>query len=195
MDHKRRKKKMRAGEIPSTQVTEQVSYTVSENTVYSITPCEKMSIEVSVDELDISGLSVGQNVTVTLDALPGQSLEGTISKINTEGTYDSGNTKYAVTVTVDRNDEMLTGMNAGIRIDKGEPVDCLTVPASALVDKGGKTYVYTSYNEKDDTLGGLKEIETGLSDGTEVEITSGLAEGDKIYYRYADSIEYTFSRR
>ncbi|MBR5937490.1 MAG: HlyD family efflux transporter periplasmic adaptor subunit [Clostridiales bacterium] len=183
------------GSEGTTQETKsQTSYSISESQIYSLAPHDTMSIEVSVDELDIRGLSEGQKVTVTLDALPGQSFDGTIDSIGIEGTYDTGNTKFTVTVSVPRTEQMLSGMNAGIRVELGTPTNCVTVPVSALIEKNGKTYVYTIYDEEDDKLDGLTEITTGLSDGTNVEILSGVSEGSKVYYRYADSIEYAFVR-
>ncbi|MBR5975960.1 MAG: HlyD family efflux transporter periplasmic adaptor subunit [Clostridiales bacterium] len=167
-------------------------YTISESEICQISPRETMSIEISVDELDIRGLAVGQKVTITLDAIAGQSFDGEITEIGSEGTYDTGNTKYAVTISVPRTEQMWSGMNAGIRVELGEATSSLTVPVAALLEKDGKTYVYTIYNEEKDTLDGLTEVTTGLSDGTDVEIVSGLSEDAKIYYRYADSLEYTF---
>ena len=171
---------------------EDTTYKVSENTLFSIRSQNKMTIEISVDELDIRDLKIGQKVTITLDALSGQSFKGEIVSIGSEGTYDDGNTKYAVSVSVDRTEQMLSGMNAGISIDMTDSTECLTVPVAALVEKNGKTYVYTSYNEKKDLLGDLKEVATGRSNGTDVEILSGLNSGEKVYYRYADNINYTF---
>ena len=76
----------------------------------------------------------------------------------------------------------------------GKQDDCLTIPVAALLEKDGKTYVYTLYDAEKDLIDGLVEVTTGLSDGTNVQILSGLTEGQKIYYRYADSIEYTYVR-
>lgn len=177
--------------VPQT-VQEDTSYKVTENTLFSIRSQDKMTIGISVDELDIRDLKAGQEVTITLDALSGQSFKGEIVSIGSEGTYDEGNTKYTVSVSVDRTEQMLSGMNAGISIDMTDNTECLTVPVAALVEKNGKTYVYTSYNEKKDLLGDLKEVTTGRSNGTDVEILTGLSGGEKVYYRYADSIEYTF---
>ena len=82
----------------------------------------------------------------------------------------------------------------GRKIDTGDSTEYLTVPAAALIDEGGKTYVYTGYDEEKDELLGLTEITTGLSDGENVEILSGISAGDKVCYRYADTIEYSFMR-
>ena len=172
---------------------EDTTYKVSENTIFSIRSQNKMTIDISVDELDIRDLKIGQEVTISLDALSGQSFKGEIVSISSTGTYeDEGNTKYTVSVSVDRTEQMLSGMNAGISIDMSGTDECLTVPVAALVEKNGKTYVYTSYNEKKDELGDLKEVTTGRSNGTDVEILSGLNSGEKVYYKFADSIEYTF---
>lgn len=53
-------------------------------------------------------------------------------------------------------------------------------------------YVYTAYDEREDSLSGLVEVETGVSDGEVVEILSGLSLGDSFYYRYADTVTYSF---
>ena len=171
------------------------AYSVEETEIYKILPTESMSIDISVDELDIINIKKGQDATVSLDALPGQSFEGKVTEIANEGTYDSGNTKYTVTVLIDRTEQMYSGMNAGIRIETEDPAEYLTVPVAAISDEGGKTYVYTSYDEENDVLTGLTEVETGRSDGEDVEIVSGIKSGDKVCYRYADTIEYNFVRK
>ena len=182
-----------AGNVPETEeISVPSSYTLDESGIYSIVPHDTVSVEISVDELDIRSLAVGQDVTVSLDALPGQSFEGRIVSIGSDGTYDSGNTKYPVTVSLSRTEQMYSGMNAGISVLVSETENCLTVPAAALVEQGGRTYVYTSYLDEEDELGGLTEIRTGLSDGNDVQVLSGLSEGDTVYYRYADSLVYTF---
>ena len=130
-----------------------------------------------------------------MDALPGQSFDGRIVSIDSEGTYDSGNTKYTVSIELDRTEQMYQGMNAGIKIARSDDSEYLTVPVAALIDEGGMTYVYTGYDEETDELTGLTEVTTGLSDGENVEIVSGINSGDKVCYRYADTIEYNFTRK
>ena len=171
------------------------TYTVDESAIYRLTPRNTMTVEISVDELDINSLRIGQQAEVTLDALPGQSFEGQIVSLDADGSYEEGNTKYKVTVSVPRSEQMLSGMNAGIKVSLGDAKECLGIPEAALIEKSGKTYVYTLYDESKDLLGGLIQVETGLSDGTNVQIVSGLEAGQSVFYRYADSIEYSFVRR
>ena len=151
-------------------------------------------MQIQVDELDIRTLETGMEATVTLDALPGSSFTGAVTSINPYGENSGGNTKYTVTVTLPRDEKMRSGMNASVKITTGVSGTVPTVPAAAVVFDAGKSWLYTGYNEKTDTLTDPVEIQTGLSDGSLVELLSGLSEGSNFYYRYADSIEYSFVR-
>ena len=170
------------------------SYDTTKKDAAVITADEEMTVQIQVDELDIRTLETGMEATVTLDALPGSSFTGTITSINPYGENSGGNTKYTVTVTLPRDEKMLSGMNASVKITTGVSGTVPTVPAAAVVFDAGKSWLYTGYNEKTDTLTGPVEIQTGLSDGSLVELLSGLSEGSSFYYRYADSIEYSFVR-
>lgn len=170
------------------------SYDTTKKDAAVITADEEMTVQIQVDELDIRTLETGMEATVTLDALPGSSFTGTITSINPYGENSGGNTKYTVTVTLPRDEKMLSGMNASVKITTGVSGTVPTVPAAAVVFDAGKSWLYTGYNEKTDTLTDPVEIQTGLSDGSLVELLSGLSEGSSFYYRYADSIEYSFVR-
>lgn len=170
------------------------SYDTTKKDAAVITADEEMTVQIQVDELDIRTLETGMEATVTLDALPGSSFTGAITAINPYGENSGGNTKYTVTVTLPRDEKMLPGMNASVKITTGVSGTVPTVPAAAVVFDAGKSWLYTGYNEKTDTLTDPVEIQTGLSDGCLVELLSGLSEGSSFYYRYADSIEYSFVR-
>lgn len=170
------------------------SYDTAKKDAAVITADEEMTVQIQVDELDIRTLETGMAATVTLDALPGSSFTGAITAINPYGENSGGNTKYTVTVTLPRDEKMRSGMNASVKITTGVSGTVPTVPAAAVVFDAGKSWLYTGYNEKTDTLTDPVEIQTGLSDGSLVELLSGLSEGSSFYYRYADSIEYSFVR-
>lgn len=170
------------------------SYDTTKKDAAVITADKEMTVQIQVDELDIRTLETGMEATVTLDALPGSSFTGAITAINPYGENSGGNTKYTVTVTLPRDEKMRSGMNASVKITTGISGTVPTVPAAAVVFDAGKSWLYTGYNEKTDTLTDLVEIQTGLSDGSLVELLSGLSEGSSFYYRYADSIEYSFVR-
>lgn len=168
------------------------SYDITKKDAAVITADEEMTVQIQVDELDIRTLETGMEATVTLDALPGSSFTGAVTAINPYGENSGGNTKYTVTVTLPRDEKMRSGMNASVKITTGVSGTVPTVPAAAVVFDAGKSWLYTGYNEKTDTLTDPVEIQTGLSDGSLVELLSGLSEGSSFYYRYADSIEYSF---
>ena len=159
-----------------------------------ITADEEMTVQIQVDELDILTLQTGMAADVTLDALTGTGFTGTITSIDPYGANSGGNTKYTVTVTLPREENMLPGMNASVKITTAVSEPVRTVPAEAILFDSGKSWLYTGYNEKTDTLTDPVEIRTGRSDGAQVELLSGLEEGQSFYYRYADSIEYSFVR-
>lgn len=170
--------------------TSSSSSTESENndvTVLTISPDDTMTVSVSVDELDILSIAKGQEASVTVDALEGDPITGTVTGIDTTGSSSGGVTKYTVEVTVEKTDEMLANMNASVEIVISETDDSLVIPEAALQQDGASTYVYTAYDEESGTLSGEVEVTTGISDGTTVEIADGLSEGDVVYYSYTEA--------
>ena len=162
-------------------------YIMDETELCTLTDYDTAEITLTVDELDIARLSIGQAVTVTLDALPGQSFDGEITEIDPNGENSGGSTKYSVTVTLPRTEDMLTGMNA-------ENDGLLLIPLAAVQEDADGIYVCTGYDKNSNAVTAPVEITTGLSDGENVEVLSGLSEGDTVYYRYADTLEYSFVR-
>jgi len=167
------------------------TYGVSETTWLSITPQDEMTLTITVDEMDILSVEVGQEATVTLDAFPGQSFTGEVTSIDESGTNSGGSSKYTAEVTISREEGMLAGMNASAVITLETSEDVLSIPEAALVEQDNAVYVYTTYDESTDTLGGLTEVTTGISDGENVEILSGLEEGGEYYYSYLDVVNYS----
>ena len=158
-----------------------------EITVLTLSPEDTMTVSVTVDELDILSIQLGQAATVTVDALEGEPVTGIVTGIDTTGASAGGVTKYTVEVTLDKTEQMLSNMSASVEIVMERTDNCLTIPEAALQQKGPATYVYTSYDRESGALGGETEITTGVSDGTNVEITGGLSQGDTVYYRYAEA--------
>ena len=169
-------------------------YVMDETELCTLTDYETAEITLTVDELDIARLNIGQAVTVTLDALPGQSFDGEITEIDPNSENSGGSTKYSVTVTLPRTEDMLTGMNAAVRVQLAENADLLLIPLAAVQEDADGIYVCTGYDKNSNEATAPVEITTGLSDGENVEVLSGLSEGDTVYYRYADTLEYSFVR-
>ena len=156
-------------------------------TAFSLASGDSMTLSVNVDELDILSVSVGQKVELTLDAVEEKQFEGKITSIDKNGTSNGGVTKYPVEITVSKDDSMLSGMNVSATIVTEEKTDTLLVPAQAVQEEGNTSYVYTEKNNKTGELSGKTTVETGATDGTNIEITSGLSEGDEVYYQMIKS--------
>ena len=170
----------------SSGTTESSDYSLYETAAFSIASATEASVSINVDELDILSVKEGQTATVTLDALDGQEFEGTITEVSNEASSGNSSAKYPVTITFEKTEDMLIGMSASATIHVNEAEDAVLIPVDALQEKGSSTFVYTK-KDSDGNLSGEVEVETGISNGSQVEITSGLEEGDTVYYLKAES--------
>ena len=152
-------------------------------TVSAFTFCsdETMVLPINIDELDILDVEEGQEATVTFDAIEGKTFSGKITKVSAAATVSGGTAKYSAEIVLDTDDSMRLGMNGSAAVTVNSKEDILMVPLNALQESGGETFVYTQKGE-DGTLSGKKQVETGISNDENVEIISGLSEGEHIYY-------------
>ena len=160
------------------------TYTLEHLSIGSVTSQEHMSVEISVDELDISQLHSGQEAIVSVDALGGEQFPATLTRISSTGENEGGNTKFAVELTLEKSGEMLPGMTASVQLSLESHPDSLCVPAAAVSQLGSQSVVYTGYDEGSGTLTNPVVVTTGTSDGESVEILSGLEENQVFYYAY-----------
>lgn len=163
-------------------------YSLEDLTIASVTSQEHMTLEVTVDELDISQIYVGQEAQITVDALAGEQYAASVTKIAASGENAGGNSKFTVELTLEKSGQMLPGMNAAAAIPLETTANVLSVPVSALVEEGTKTILYTSYDGESGTLGSPVTVTTGVSDGEYVQILEGLTEGQTCYYAYYDTL-------
>ena len=155
-------------------------------TAFTISSDENMILSVNVDELDINSIALDQEAEVTFDAIEEGSFTGTITSIGSTANASGGVAKYAVSVSIPKDEQMKVGMNASAVITIENKENIITIPMNALQERGGSSFVYTS-QEEDGSLSGEVEVTTGLSDGSTVEITEGLSEGDTVYYQKTGS--------
>ncbi len=179
----------RAGTVQSAVDTDTLSLgsdPLQETVLVSLDPDETVSVTISVDETDILSLEVGQEVSVGVESIGDDSYTGTVSEIDTLGSSGI----YSVKVTLPKASGMLSGMTADVDVTIQGVENALLIPADAIRKTSATAYVYTAYDAETDTLGGMVEVTTGLTNGTYTEITSGLQEGDTVYY---SPKEQTFS--
>ena len=161
--------------------------------IASVTPQEKLTLEITVDELDIVHLEIGMDAEIKAAAVSGERYYGTISDISNTGTNNGGNSKFVVTVSFDRNDALLAGMTATASVTIDTVSSATVIPAAAITEQGTETVVYTGYDEESGEFISPVTVTTGASDGENVEILSGLESGDTYYYAYYDTLEISFT--
>ena len=110
-------------------------------------------------------------------------LSGTVTEIDKTAADGS----YTAVITLDKVEGMLPGMTAGVDIRIEGVDDALLIPAEALHQSSRGYYVYTEYDQDSGEYGGRVDVVPGLSNSSYVEIKSGLAEGDTVYYTESQS--------
>lgn len=134
-------------------------FDLTQSTILTVTPGETMTLDITVDELDIGSVNLGQEAEVAVAALNGSTVTGTVTGIGT-AVNSGGSSKFNVTITLPREENMLSGMSAQASLALDTVENILTVPAA---------------------------VTTGVSDGETVQILSGLEAGDRYYYSYYDA--------
>jgi HlyD family secretion protein len=141
----------------------------------------RMVVGTRVHESQISTVRVGQPVRVRVDAFPGQELRGKVTQVATvasqEDWFRSDVKVYPVTITLEETPLGLKpSMSAEVKIETGQKKGVLLVPATAVVRAGRAGFCFV---KTDDKLV-EREVTTGATDGTSIEVTAGLQRGDII---------------
>ncbi|MGN1168055.1 MAG: HlyD family efflux transporter periplasmic adaptor subunit [Lachnospiraceae bacterium] len=163
-------------------------YSIYETAAFSVASEDKVAISINVDEMDIISVKEGQSATITLDALEDEQFEGEITDVSSVASTSSSSVKYPVKIVMEKTENMLLGMSASATICVEEVENALWIPVNALQERGNHSFVYTE-KDSDGNLSGEVEVEIGLSNESQVEITSGLEEGDTVYYLKTGSSE------
>ena len=148
-----------------------------------------LEMSINVDELQISSISVGQQVQITADAVPDKTYVGTVTRVSMKGASNGGTTTYPVTIRIDDTDGLRPGMNANAEIVVAEAKNALVVPNAAVV-RGSYVLVTKdspSAANADTTMEAPEgfvyvPVKTGVSDDDYTQIVSGIQEGDTIGY-------------
>ncbi len=160
----------------------------SNSTLCIIYDLSYLQMTLNIDELDIDNVEVGQTVNITSDAKEGQTFTGVVTKVSVVGTTSGGTTTYPVTVRIDDTEGLRPGMNVDAEIVLTSADDVLAIPGTAV--NRGNTVLITSDSpsaanalEQEAPEGYVYvQVETGVSDDSYIEVTSGLQEGDTVAY-------------
>lgn len=174
--------------------------TEANKTLCTIYDLSYLTMTLSVDELDISDISVGQTVSITADAVEDQTYTGTVTKVSVAGTSTGSATTYPVTIRIDETDGLLPGMSVDATIELQHADNVLVIPAAAL-NRGNTVLVTkdspsaanadTSDSQPDtsqpdgrqpqgDQSAAPQPADAASGDYVSVQVTTGVSDGDYI---------------
>ena len=134
-----------------------------------------VNVVVEADASQVTALKVGDQATITSDALPGKSISGKITTISP--IVDARARTAEITITPSAPDSgFRDGMLAQVSLVTATHDGALAVPSAAIVQRNGQSVVYVVSNG----VAQPTPVQTGLTDGNSVEITSGLQAGQVI---------------
>ncbi|TSC78967.1 MAG: Uncharacterized protein G01um101433_27 [Parcubacteria group bacterium Gr01-1014_33] len=153
--------------------------------------------EISLNEIDVAKIKIGQKATLTFDAIPDLTITGQVAEVDAVGTVSQGVVTYTVKIGFDAQDDRVkTAMSVSAAIITEAKPDALLVANSAIKQEGGTHYVEVpdaaDKNAAADGKAGSvpltrsprhKTITIGLSNDTVTEIVSGLLEGTRVITR------------
>ncbi len=155
--------------------------------IATISDLEGMQVEIKVDEYTIKNVNIGDAVIIHVDALD-KDYEGTLVEVDKTATIEGGVSYFNAKVSFTPDDDVRSGMSVEVKVMRVNEPDSISVSQSSLQYNDDNTaYVYMK-----DENGELVKVDLtlGASDGTYVQVTEGLADGDVIYYPQSSLYPY-----
>ena len=175
------------GLVTSVEYDEDTATSATETQILTLYPQKQMTVTISIDETDILSLKEGQEAQITVSSVSDDAFTGSVTSISKVADTSTGVTRYSAEVTLDREEGMLVGMTADVDVRIEGTENALIIPVDALHQNSASYYVYTGYDEEQKRYTGRTDVTIGMQNDDYVEITSGLNEGDTVYYTEADS--------
>ena len=134
----------------------------------------------NVDETEVGKIAVGIPVKITLGALQDMSFNATLEYISPKSVENNGANQFEIkaAITVPDSVTIRSGYSANAEMELQRANDVLSIPESALEFKGDSTFVFLLTDSVSGQKFERKSVITGVSDGINVEIKSGLKENE-----------------
>ncbi len=143
--------------------------------VFGIKNSDSVDVEINVTESVIGSLSVGTSATIDIKSAKIEGADGVVSALGEAKNDATG--MYPVKVSINNADgKIKIGMMADVSLVTDKVDGVLTISQNSVLKSGDKEYVYVADGKK----AVKKDIETGITDGKNVEVLSGISEGDKV---------------
>jgi RND family efflux transporter MFP subunit len=166
-----------AGRILSVSANsgDQVSANAAVVTMADLT---KLEVQTTVGQADVVLVQPGQAVSLTLDARPGETFSGKVARVVPQRASTSGAVTYNVFVTLNKPPAgLLPGMTADADIIVEERTDVLTLPRRSIRARANAT-IPLPILQAGETI--TRNVKIGLVGDLNVEILSGLQEGERV---------------
>lgn len=150
---------------------------VSSGTALATLLSKQRLAEISLNEVDVAKVKIGQKATLTFDALENFELTGQVIDIDSIGTVSSGVVSYNVKIGFDAQDERIKpGMSVSAVIITEVKPDVLLVPNSAVKTQGSQAYVEILENGKPQS----QSVELGEANDTLTEVSGNIQAGKEV---------------
>lgn len=156
------------------------SFDYSSRVAVHVVDTKTVEMKGTVDEIDIYKVEEGQDVIISVDALPDEELMGKVTFISPFGTQQTGILNFAVTIELERSEAELKGgltATGDIIIDIKEEV--LLIPNRAVKGTPGDQWVEVLVDEAKQVTE-KRSVELGLQNERLSEVITGLTEGEKV---------------
>ena len=148
-------------------------------TVATIANMKDLIFDGNIDEVEVGNLHEGMEITIRIGALQNYSFDAVLEYISPKAVEKNGAKQFEIKAAVKVPDDgtmIRSGYSANAEVALDEALQVVALPESAIEFDGDKTYVYVKNGESYDK----KEVEVGLGDGVNIEIKSGVSEGDVV---------------
>jgi HlyD family secretion protein len=144
-------------------------------------------VPVSVTEIDVNSVQVGQPATITFDAIPNKTYTGKVVKADMAGTVSANSTNFSVTVQItDADAKIKPGMAANVTITTNQVANALLIPTTSIfTDSAGQQYVYLVNSDGSTTT--VTVTVGAVSDTTTQIMGNSLKQGDVIVLSFAST--------
>lgn len=148
-------------------------------TVATVANMNDLIFEGQIDETEVGSLYEGMPLTITIGALRDYTFDAHLEYISPKAVESNGANQFKVkaAVKVDSEHTIRSGYSANAQIELEKATDVLSVPESALEFVKDDSFVYI--RQEDGTYKQTK-VTTGISDGVNIEIKSGIKEGEVV---------------
>ena len=151
-------------------------------TIASVADMGDLIFRGNVDETEVGKIKVGIPVKITLGALQDMTFSATLEYISPKSVENNGANQFEIkaAITVPDSVTIRSGYSANAEMELQRANNVLSIPESALEFKGDSTFVYLLTDSVSGQKFDRKNIRTGVSDGINVEVKSGLKENDLV---------------